>query len=1433
MAAMLWSAQAWAQTVFINEIHYDNAGTDEGEGVEILGPAGTNLTGWSIVAYNGSGGASYLTIDLTGIIIPNELGGYGAVQVLTLGLQNGSPDGIALINNGTVVQFLTYEGSFTASNGPATGIVGTDIGVSQSSAAALGSSMQLQGSGTQYSDFTWVSADLSNSFGSINANQTAGEIIVEDIIVINEVDADQIGTDAAEFVELYDGGAGNTSLDGLVLVLFNGSDDLSYATIGLEGYSTNADGYFVIGSALVQNVDLVSFTVNGIQNGADAVALYTGDAANFPPGTALTTDGLIDALVYSTSDPADLELLALLNAGQTQVDENLNSNAAGESMQRLPNGSGGSRNTSTYGMLPPTPGDENGEAPQVTLIHAIQGSGIASPLIGSFVVIEGIVVADFQTTASGFYVQEEDSDADADALTSEGIFVFAPGAIDVAEGDFVRVEGVVVEFFELTELTSVSSVEILGTNQPLPVVLDISLPLPEANYLERFEGMLIRFPQTLSVTNNFLLGRGSELGLSFGDRLYQPTHIHEPGIEAEALKTANALNYIIIDDASTAQNPDPTLFPINGLSFENTVRGGDEVSNIQGVLTYAWSGFNLSGVSTNAYRVYTTEVPVFTQANARMDAPTETGGSFKVASFNVLNYFNGDGTGGGFPTSRGAGSLIEFDRQRSKIINAILALDAAVVGLIEIENDGYGANSAIQDLINGLNEVAGEGTYALVDPGLPQIGTDQISCGFVYQPALAQPNGAAVILDSSIDPAFDDTRNRPALLQNFEDLASGNSINVVVNHLKSKGSNCNDIGDVDTGDGQGNCNLTRTSAAIALANWLETDPSQQNSPYNLIIGDLNSYAKEDPIIALQDLGYADILHALNGSEEYSFQFGGRWGYLDYAMANQALNDLVTGATAWKINADEPAVLDYNVDFKTAGQVISFFSESAFRSSDHDPIVVGFNFAPTDCLNISGGLAVIDECGVCRLPDDPDFNSTCADCAGVPNGTATTDLCGACDNDPGNDNTTCLDCAAVPNGTATNDLCGVCDSDPSNDNTTCLDCAGVPNGTATTDLCGACDNDPSNDDITCADCLGIPNGEAITGSACFVNGLAGIYDNDCVCVTNLVEEPCRYFLSNYNSQTGSKIYEFTIDEANLTANLTLIHTTPQRVSIALNPVNGLLYLIRETGNGWQTINTVTNPVSIGPKSSRPISIGTVTGAAFDENGLLFIATQQPKAIWTATFSPLSIATYSQAQVTGGDLVFNEQGDLNLISRSPQRVYKINQNAPNTIIGQAPANVIGVALNVGNTYLVSVEGSDELILADSNASDLEIRYQLLLNGQPFVASNGDLASGCSAPQAAAINGDEELVNSESLSNLYSLPNPTNGISTVVYQPTIAERARLDVFDLQGRSIATIFNQLVDAQQVYTYQFDGSALPNGVYLYRLTTDSDVKVEKFMIAK
>jgi predicted extracellular nuclease len=345
----------------------------------------------------------------------------------------------------------------------------------------------------------------------------------------------------------------------------------------------------------------------------------------------------------------------------------------------------------------------------------------------------------------------------------------------------------------------------------------------------------------------------------------------------------------------------------------------------------------------NLYRIQPTEGADYTAANPRPAEPEDVGGNLTVASFNVLNYF----TTWPNPPGRGADDATEFGRQRTKIIAAIGALDADVVGLIEIENN----LAAIDDLLDGLNHAEGDGTYELIDTG--PIGTDQIKVAFIYKPASVTPVGDFAILDTKVDPRFIDTLNRPALAQTWQSNETGGVFTAVINHLKSKGSAC--PGDPDLLDGAGNCNLTRKAAAEALVDWLDTDPTDSGDEDFLIMGDLNSYDKEDPIDVLLAGGYTDLVRKYQGELAYSFVFDGQLGYLDHALAGEALVDEVTGATEWHIFADEPDILVYTMGFKQDPQD-ALFEANAFRSSDHDALLLGLDscdeIAPTLDVSVS-------------------------------------------------------------------------------------------------------------------------------------------------------------------------------------------------------------------------------------------------------------------------------------------------------------------------------------------------------------------------------------------------------------------------------------------------------------------------------------------------
>jgi predicted extracellular nuclease len=595
----------------------------------------------------------------------------------------------------------------------------------------------------------------------------------------------------------------------------------------------------------------------------------------------------------------------------------------------------------------------------ITAISTIQGSGSASPLVGTVVTTQGIVVSDDEGASPalrGFYIQSEVGDGDP--ATSDGLFVFNGNNNNVANGDLVQVTGTVSEFQDQTQLDTVTSIVVLGSGSV--TATDVNLPFASASEPEQYEGMLVRFPQTLFVTEIYQLGRFGQVTLSGNDRLFQPTNIVLPGAPAIAQQATNNLNKIVLDDSSQAQNPDPILFGRGGspLSASNTLRGGDTVTDLLGVFTYTWGG---DSASPNAYRIRPVNalgggIPNFVAANPRPSTPEAVGGSIKVTGMNVLNYFNTFGNGncttgvGGSSTDcRGATDATEFTRQSDKIVNAILAIDPDVIGIVEIENDGYGASSAIQDLVNKLNAIAGPGAYAFIDAdantGIVNVlGADAIKVGLLYQPAAVTPIGATAALDTVafVNGGDSAARNRVSLLQAFQVNATDEIFIANVNHLKSKGSACDTP---DSGDGQGNCAAVRTNAANTLAAWIATDPTGVGDPDVIILGDLNSYAMEDPIAALETAGYTNLGEHF-GNDVYSYVFDGQWGTLDYAMANSSLLAQVSGVTEFHINSDEPIVLDYNTEFKTAGQIVSLYSSDPFRTSDHDPIIVGLNLDAT-------------------------------------------------------------------------------------------------------------------------------------------------------------------------------------------------------------------------------------------------------------------------------------------------------------------------------------------------------------------------------------------------------------------------------------------------------------------------------------------------------
>lgn len=574
----------------------------------------------------------------------------------------------------------------------------------------------------------------------------------------------------------------------------------------------------------------------------------------------------------------------------------------------------------------------------VNPISAIQGNSKQSPLLGQNVVIEGIVTADLQLAnqQKGFYVQDIFR-SDNDSLSSEGIFVYDNlSGYEVEENDRVVVYGTVAETFSQTQIVSVSAVSVVSKkNTVLPVL--VKLPLDSVNALERFEGMKIKVNQLLTVTETYKLGRYGELTASVNGRLFNPTNIIDvndnpkEGLNSSgtsnlasvvAQQSLNDRSKVLICDKLSVQNPNPVPF-IDPVS--KTIRSGSTIDTLTGVMGYDFGD----------YRIYPAAGhPKFNYA-PRPQLPVSLPADIRIVGMNVLNYFNGDGNGGGFPTPRGAATLKEFRRQRGKLVTAMRAMDADIYGLMEMENDGDGNLSAIKNLVDTLNTAYGSPVYDYVRDhsganGNP--GSDQIKVAIIYKVAAVTPAGLAV---SHNDAAFD-LLGRPPLAQTFTVNKNAEKFTVLVNHFKSKGCAATpaDLKDNDMLDGQGCFNATRKKQTTALLSFITSMIQKAGDPDIITLGDYNAYEQEDPIDMLKAGGLISLKE-----NTYSYVFNGQSGSLDHAFVSAAMKQNLVEAEKWHINADEPTAIDYTLTFKTE----DLFSYTPYRYSDHDPIIATFKW----------------------------------------------------------------------------------------------------------------------------------------------------------------------------------------------------------------------------------------------------------------------------------------------------------------------------------------------------------------------------------------------------------------------------------------------------------------------------------------------------------
>ena len=539
---------------------------------------------------------------------------------------------------------------------------------------------------------------------------------------------------------------------------------------------------------------------------------------------------------------------------------------------------------------------------ETTPISAVQGQGQRSPMVGQVATVTGIVTF---RLADGFVVQQAFADTDPD--TSDALLVAAPALNEsLQSGDELIIRGKVAELgvsegATVGTMTALSDVEGWGRcarGQRAPLTAE-NWPL-ENSRLESLEGMQLVLDQTLYASDVYRLATG-RFSVSDEMQLFTATENLPPGDKAGRHDAANRRNQLALDWPGSA--------PV-------AIRSGDPVVAPKGVL------LQLDG----NYHLQLSEAPAL--QNLPVDGPRAREEALRVVSFNLLNYFNGDGQGGGFPTERGAETAAGFAAQRQRHRALFAQLKPDVLAVQELENDGFGPGSAAADLLADLQQALPGSQWTMVQPEDSGPGQDTIRVGIAYRSDVLHPVGPALTLAG---PSFAGLSRVP-LAQGFES-GPGLRFTVVVNHLKSKGG-CPEEGEVSrspglqadawSGDGQACWNAARTAAAEDLLEWVDDLRSRQNLPV-LMVGDFNAYRQEDPIRTLRDGGLIELVEQHGPGPHWTFIYRGARGSLDYAFGSADLLDQVDQAFIWHANAADAPDMNLEPIWR--------------RASDHDPVVV--------------------------------------------------------------------------------------------------------------------------------------------------------------------------------------------------------------------------------------------------------------------------------------------------------------------------------------------------------------------------------------------------------------------------------------------------------------------------------------------------------------
>ncbi len=717
----------------------------------------------------------------------------------------------------------------------------------------------------------------------------------------------------SDYVELTNTSDAPISLAGLSVQYKSAAGAAATSKADLAGSLPAGASYLVRGSGAGDASLTPDATGNFAASGTNGfLALVDGtDLLTVPAGTTTANADIIDAIGYGTANAFETtvepEATGLANSyvrtGGVDTDDNAaDFSVAGPSL-------------TACGLACAPPGGDR-------TIAEIQGTGDASPDVGNTVTTEGVVTARYPTGGfTGFYIQTGGTGGAADATpgASDAIFVFGPelrAGQYPALGTSVEVTGEVSEFFGTTEITTeAEDIVELGALPPVTPLATAWSNLDTGTEKEAHEGELLAPQGGFTVTDSYDIDNFGEIGLAQGDKpLIQPTDVEDfQEGDPDSIVADNAARTIALDDGASINFRDvanqDTAYP--WLSPSNPVRVGANVTFTGNVVLEFRN--NLWKFQPRQ-RVLGEGASTATFQNTRDDAPEAVGGDLRISTFNVLNYFPTTGVefdampgttctyfrdrDGNRTTvnscnpdgPRGAADPVNLERQESKIVAAINALDASVVSLEEIENSakfGKDRDFALSTLVDALNEEAGAGTWAFAPSPpaslLPPLAEqDVIRNAFIFKPGDVERAGPSKVLRNSAPFA----NAREPLAQAFRPVGGGadQTFAVIVNHFKSKGSGGATGDNIDTG--QGAYNGDRTRQAAALSDFAEEFAYDREIEAVFLAGDFNSYTEEDPMQVLYDDGYTNLKSTTDPAET-SYSFNGLSGSLDHVVANDA------------------------------------------------------------------------------------------------------------------------------------------------------------------------------------------------------------------------------------------------------------------------------------------------------------------------------------------------------------------------------------------------------------------------------------------------------------------------------------------------------------------------------------------------------------------